>query len=127
MGLLIIVAIVARVLIIGSSPVVTLKSAPPLTGAISQSLATAPKSVSQPQVGKDYSIKVIHYLDNQEWAVIQVESTGSDHNSATLVMQKVGTTYHTVLGPGTSFSIDSSQGVPADVVQYLKSQGVLIL
>ena len=126
LALLAVVAIAVRAIVLGSTPMVNLKAAPSLTGIVSQSLAAAGPKTSLPVVGKDFELQNIHYLDNKSWVVASVKSISDNPSTSTIVMRQVDTDYQVVLGPGTAFSVNSSQAVPADVIKYLKTVGVVI-
>ncbi len=127
-GLVLLFALTAgiRIILLGSSPYVTLGDAPALTGAISQSLGITGKDKSLPVAGKDYTLKDTHYLDNRSWVVVKVAITKTNSEAATIVMQKVDSTYHIIAGPGTAFSVTDTQNLPTEVTQFLRQSGVVI-
>lgn len=46
------------------------------------------------------------------------------NDSAVAVLQKVNGTYTVILGPGTTFYLNGSVGLPKDVFNYLNSKGL---
>ncbi len=119
---MLILAVLFRFILLDGLGEVRLAPAPPLAGAISQSLATPQSGLGLPVAGKDYHIGNTKYFDNRVWAVAKVSL--QNNNDAYLVLRANSGTYQVVLGPGTAFSFDALTQLPPDVVAYLNSQGV---
>jgi hypothetical protein len=64
------------------------------------------------------TITNISYFYNKTWAVIGIQAYG---NTAIVVTQynAASAAWATILGPGTSFTTDSTQGLPQNVQDYL--------
>jgi hypothetical protein len=121
---IIIVAVAARLIIIGGKPLVKLSPAPAMTGAVSTGLGqTGPNSTYLQQEGKDYKLKSVHYFDNGDWAVANVLPVKNNGDPALLVFKKINGIYQAVLGPDSTFDSSYFHVMPLDVGQYLSSQG----
>jgi len=118
----VVVFVIKNIVLPGS--VVKLKQAPPLAGAVSQSLNTTSNG-SLPQFGKDYSLQDVRYFDNRTWATASVVPLKIHTDTATAVMYMVNGSYQVVLGPGTAFPNSYLSGLPDDVRQYLINKGII--
>ena len=127
-GLLLLVPLVAlwvaRLLITGGVNPITLQSADPVAGRISQAL-TSTSQVSLPVAGKDYRIQNTNYFDTKTWAVVVIKGINNTITDGLFVLTKVNGTYNVVLGPGTSFPRSATLAMPTDVQQYLYNGGYL--
>ena len=126
--LLVLIAIVVRVIELGGASFVSLKSAPALSGAISQSLIVSDpthKRAYAPIIGRDYQIKSSRYFDGQEWAIVSV-TVRKNPGGAIIILRRASRIYKVVLGPGTAFTTTSTQSLPPDVTRALKDSGAVI-
>lgn len=109
----------------GATQVVSLGSAPALSGEISQSLIKAGADNSVPKLNKDFSISQANYFENHEWAVATIKSTSKESNGAFVVLQRMNGVYKIILGPGTAFPNVYLKSLPSDVGTYLYNQGAI--
>ena len=124
LAMLLIASYGAQYLILGGLPVTQLGKAPALAGSVAPSLATSANgSTDIPQAGKDFKVLDSQYFDSGRWAVVSVEKPSA--GKAYLVLKKITGVYTVVLGPGTSFSTDTTRTMPPDVAEYLLKQGVI--
>lgn len=121
---LVVATLVVRQLLTGGLSVVHLKSAPPLTGVVAQSLGQTAQDKKLPVPNKDFQLENVRYFDNRSWVVANVISVKGKTDPALIVLKQFGATYQVVLGPGTAFSADYLQSLPLDVGQYLTANGV---
>jgi hypothetical protein len=125
LALVVVATLIARFVLIGSAPSVRLSVAPPLTGAISQSLSSGGGLATLPQPGKDYDLQNTHYFDNNTWIVTTIQPITNKFNQSVVIMQQANGGYQVVLGPGSSFDNSYLLSLPTDVGQYLASKGIL--
>jgi hypothetical protein len=122
---LVVITLLTKSVLLQGLPVTSLGSAPPIAGAVSQSLGLSASRAALPVFGKDYTLQDVHYFYNNEWAVATVAPTKPDADTVIVIVQKINGVYQTVLGPGTIFSSSYLYTLPPDVGQYLNKQGVL--
>ncbi len=115
---------VTKLLILGGANQVTLQSADPLVGRISQAL-TSTDRVGLPIAGRDYTLKNTKYFDNNGWVVVSVKGKNNTITDGLFVLKQTNGVYSVVLGPGTSFPSSATVAMPTDVQQYLKDGGYL--
>ena len=113
----------ARYFILDRARLVTL-SADPLYSALAGSLQSGPYGSYLPVEGKDYTVGSVKYFDNGQWAVVSVVPVGTSSDPSSVVLQKQGKTYRTVIGPSNSFLGTNMAGLPADLVKYLNGSGL---
>ena len=82
-----------------------------------------PGSTSLPLENSGFKILKTDYEDNSSWAIVTVSKAG---NQATLIFKKINGVYSLVLGPGTTFPVSSTYVMPASVVSYLNSYGLVL-
>jgi len=110
----------------GDAKLVTIASAAPLTGQISQALAgTSGDQAVLPEAGKDYTLENVKYFDNKEWVFAGIKPVSNTIDSSDVVLQKKNGVYVVVLGPGSAFSRTTTLTMPSDIAQYLNQQGLL--
>jgi hypothetical protein len=120
----VLVTLVCRTLILSGKPVVSLAPASQLGGIVAQSLNAAGTGPNGLVDGRNYKISNVHYFDNKAWIVATINSLNPT-NTATAVLKQYGGAYKIVLGPDTSFSVNDTQSLPADVLNYLQTQVTL--
>ncbi len=123
-GLVVVTFGLKSILLQGLSTV-TLGSAPPVAGAVSQSLGLSATRSALPVYRQDYTLQDVKYFYNDAWAVATVAPTKPDADTVIVVMQKINGVYQPVLGPGTVFSASYVFTLPPDVAQYMNKQGAL--
>jgi hypothetical protein len=109
-------------ILLDNTEVISLKTAPPLTGVVSQSLLT--NATVQPLIaGKDYTWSAV-YFDNNTWAVGRlgpINKLSSDINPGIVVFEKIDGTFQVVLGPTSAMPNSQLLSMPTDVANYVKS------
>jgi len=125
LGGLVVIAWMAKALLLQGLSVTTLGTAPPTAAAVSQSLGLSASRTTLPVIDEDYSLQDVRYFQGNEWAVATVAPTKPDADTVLIVMKKIGGTYQPVLGPGVVFSSSYVYTLPPDVSQYLNKRGAL--
>jgi hypothetical protein len=121
---LLVVALLARYLVLGNTTLVRLKPDYSLAGQVSQSLGVN-GSGSLWVSGRDYAIDE-RYFDNNDWVIVSINPTNKHTFQAALeVYQKINGSYRLELGPGEVFSSDQVANVAADVAAYLSFNGAV--
>ncbi len=123
LGLLLIAVLSVKPILLGNAKTVSLRSAPALSGQISQAF-TNNSSNSLPVIGKDYRLQGTHYFDNNQWVVTNIIAITNQVSNSYIVMHKENGVYTAALGPGSSFPTTTTENLPADLGQYLNSLGV---
>jgi hypothetical protein len=113
----------AHTLILGHK-VVSLPSAPELTGAVSQAIGTG-SGGEVPRPEKDFNLTNVHRFSNGEWIVATIKPTKQNADSALVVLQRLQSQYRVVLGPGAAFDNSYLINLPKDVGGYLTSAGAI--
>ena len=114
------VAGTSRRIILGSTTAITLQSAQPLSGAVSQSLGTTAGG-SLPVAGKDYRLST-KYFDNNTWAVGSITPINNDFDASTVVLKKSNGVYQVAISPTNALPSGQLHGLPADVTNYLRAR-----
>jgi hypothetical protein len=123
--IILIIALIARNIVVERKPIVTLGNAPALSGVIAQNIDTTGGNSILPIAGKDFGLKNIHYFDNNNWAVANITQTNNKVSPGLVVLQKKDQLYQVVIGPGTAFDNSILVTLPKDVGQYMSQHGVL--
>lgn len=121
---IIVITLVANNALIQGAPLVKLDTAPPLAGAISQSIGLSGASVTLPKAGEDYTIKSVRYFISGLWAVAVVEPAHGNSDSGVVILKKINGSYEVVLGPANSFSNSYRYTLPPEITLYLNDLGV---
>src|SRR5581483_1817801 len=98
---------------------VTLPSAKPLAGVISQSLGGAGKKTALPVEGKDYTA-TLHYFNSNTWVVAVIKPRNNSLNVNTIVFEKRQGTYQAVIGPATALPTSQLNNLPTNLADYTK-------
>lgn len=114
------VSVIVRQLVLGGHPIVKLDSAQALTGSISQAL-----SGDRPDIAQGFQLKDTSYFDNKSWVVVSVVPDDNSLNTSLVILQNKSGIYQVAAGPGSSFPESILVSLPADVGQFLQSQGVI--
>lgn len=104
---------------------VTLKQTQPLIGRVAQSMVTGGVTPSIPTYGSDFTLLNPAYYENDTWVVTAVVLKGDVVSAGYVVLQKKGSVYDVVAGPGTSFTRASIANTPDSVQQYLSKKGIV--
>jgi hypothetical protein len=123
--LLVLASLLARYLITGGATVVSLQTAPPLSGIVAQSLFSGTGRTSLPVPGKDFSLKNLHYFNGRQWAVASVVPIGNNFDPSVVVLERQSGVYRVVLGPGSSFEVTYLKSLPTNVGDYLYGLGIM--
>jgi len=123
-GFIVLVILVVQSVFIGAGTV-NLKSAPQLTGQISQILAAKGDGHTLPTLGKDFKLSGTTYLQNSTWAVTEISTLGNYPNTSLAVLQSKSGVYQVALGPGTTFPESVVDNMPADISNYLHLKGAV--
>jgi hypothetical protein len=121
--LLLIVAVFTRTAVAGG-PVIKLSPAPALYGQVSQTLLDGTGG-NQVLKAIPFDLKNVRYFNNNSWVAAEYVAIDNQSDNGAVLMQKVGSYYVDVLGPGTAFPSNIQQGLPGDVYSYLQSKGLI--
>jgi len=115
-----------RPIMYGNARPVSISAADPLTGQISQALASSSNGqLVLPVSGQDYTLSGITYFDNHTWAFAAIKPLSNSMNSSNVVLEKQSGVYKVVLGPGSAFPRTTTLTMPADIAQFLNQRGLL--
>lgn len=115
---------VVQPVILQGAHTINLKSAPDLTGQISQALTSSAAPSKLPVVGPDYTLQNTNYFENKGWAVTTIVPGGANQRNIVVLKQTQGI-YQVVLGPGTAFPSGYTSSLPTSVAGYLIQNGVI--
>ena len=116
-------SLLARPIILGNASVITLQQNQ-IAWETAKSFETLTGGTYLPIAGKDYTSKVRYFI-NRQWAVVSITPINSFSDPATVVFGKSGGNYVIALGPSNSFQSSSLNGLPKEVVAYLRASGVI--
>ena len=129
LAVLVVATMVLRLVLVGSKPLIVLSSSSQaIGGVVAQSLGPVASSPTGLQTeGSDFRLSNTRYFYQNNWAVTTVESfSGQTKASKAVVLRNYNGAYKIVLGPESSLSVNDTQGLPDDVINYIRSLGVII-
>ena len=122
LAVIVTVGLVTDAILNGGATYIKLPSAPPILGQATQSQVNKINNVKK---SSNYTLQNTHSFYSGNWIVTNLTPTGNTGGQTIVVMEKIGQFYQTVLGPGTSFPSNVTQGLPSDVSSYLNRTGAV--
>jgi len=119
LALLCVVAISAHNIILGGARSVTLASAPPYAGVISQALGENSQH-QLPVDNVDYTVTTQNF-DNADWVVGEIIPLKQNFDQSVVVLERSNGIYRVVVNPTNALPAGALIGIPNDVANYLRS------
>lgn len=121
-ALIIFTALFAHFLILGGAATPAVAN-DPLSAGLSQALQDSAGNKYTPVYGKDFTVSGTTYFDQKAYVVVKVSPIGSSADPLVVVLGLKDGAYKPVGMPQNSVSALSTNGLPQDLVKYIKSGG----
>jgi len=111
-------------IMLGGGKEVKLKSAALLTGQVAQALDRVHGGNLQTP-GKDFQLQDVTYFQDKQWVYVHIKPTDTHAQDSFAVLHKKNGIYTVVVGPGTEFDSNTTNGLPDEVGLFLVHKGMV--